>query len=103
MQGQTNNTMYIIKTGRVDVLIRNADEEKVVATLGAGTFFGERALLRNEPASATIRSATELACYCCDRATFQTFFGSLQVDRYRSRDVAEVASSLYICSFMNSS
>ena len=39
---------------------------------------GERALLKDEPATATIVAATSLACYQCDRATFNAVLGSLQ-------------------------
>ena len=52
--------------------------ERIVASLGSGRFFGERALLRNEPANATVRVVEDTTCYCCDRATFQQHFGRLQ-------------------------
>ena len=38
-----------------------SDENSIVVTLGIGKFFGERALLRDEPASATVRAA-ETVC-----------------------------------------
>ena len=50
-----------------------------LATLYPGQYFGERALVKAEPASATIKAATALDVYCCDRDTFNAVFGgSLQ-------------------------
>jgi cGMP-dependent protein kinase len=81
-QGGTNETFYIIKSGEAKViqkpdsgLLRTPRE---LATLGTGQYFGERALVKDEPASATIKASSQLSLYCCARPTFNAIFGSLQ-------------------------
>jgi CRP-like cAMP-binding protein len=44
-----------------------------VAELGPGEFFGEVALLRNQPRNATVRAATRVEVYTVDRATFDQY------------------------------
>ena len=58
-------------------------DSKELAQLHPGMFFGERALLSGEPASATIKAIVELparsplVCYTLDRATFNQLLGPL--------------------------
>ena len=49
-----------------------------VATLGDGDFFGEMALLRAEPRSATISANGLLKCLTLNRITFTRLLGPLQ-------------------------
>lgn len=55
-QGDSGDTFYIIKNGRVDVIVqRSTGEPATVATLGAGDFFGEMSLLTGATRTASIR------------------------------------------------
>lgn len=66
-QGETGNSMYLIARGVVRVC-RDADgRTQELATLLAGDFFGELALLRDEPRSATVRAVTPCSLYELDR------------------------------------
>ena len=49
-QGAANNTFYIIKSGAAKVR-QEKGTPRELAELGPGQFFGERALLKAEPAS----------------------------------------------------
>ena len=45
----------------------------------AGQFFGERTLLKDEPANATVKTlATPVTCYVCSRESFTAILGPLQ-------------------------
>jgi len=78
-QGEANSTFYIIKSGSAKVLQAGSDKTpRELAVLNQGQFFGERALLTDEPASATIKASGTTALYVCDRATFTAVFGPMQ-------------------------
>jgi predicted MFS family arabinose efflux permease len=54
-QGDPGEWFYIVESGRADVDI----DGSVVSTLGAGECFGEIALLRDQPRTATVRATTD--------------------------------------------
>ncbi len=59
-QGEPGDAYYVITTGRVHVLLKNANGKlDELAKLGAGQGFGEEALLSGHPRSATVRALTE--------------------------------------------
>ena len=63
-QGDEGDCAYFIQHGEVEVLrARDGQEPALVATLTAGQFFGESALIANDPRNATIRAkqSTKLA------------------------------------------
>ena len=60
-QGDAGDTLYLLLEGRAQVLVRDERRrEREVATLGAGEFFGEMALLTGAPRSATVRAVEDL-------------------------------------------
>jgi voltage-gated potassium channel len=66
--GEVGYQMYFISQGSVDVL--SADEQTVYATLTAGQFFGEIALLLSMPRTATIRAREYCDLYRLDKDNF---------------------------------
>jgi MFS family permease len=54
-QGDDGERFYVVESGRAEVL-RDGD---IVGTLGRGDCFGEIALLRNQPRTATIRASAD--------------------------------------------
>ena len=74
-EGATGDTFYIIKSGGATVSTKQRGD---VATLGQGDFFGEMALLRAEPRSATISANGLLKCLTLNRITFTRLLGPLQ-------------------------
>ncbi|MBT7857553.1 MAG: peptidase domain-containing ABC transporter, partial [Nitrospinaceae bacterium] len=60
-EGDPGDSFYVIFNGRARVLGVGADGgELTLITLSRGDFFGERALVKGEPRSATIRAATDI-------------------------------------------
>ena len=65
-EGDVGDRFFIIESGTVDVTIRGEH----IRTLGAGGSFGEIALLRDIPRTATVRAETPLVLRTIDRDAF---------------------------------
>jgi CRP-like cAMP-binding protein len=65
-QGETGHRFYVIAEGRAAV---EADEAELRG-LGPGDFFGEIALLRDVPRTATVRALEPLRLYTVERDEF---------------------------------
>lgn len=52
-EGEPGDTMYVIQSGAVRITKTVKGEEKTLAILGAGEFFGEMAILNAKPRNAT--------------------------------------------------
>jgi len=64
VQGERGTSLFLIARGVVAVLVESGDgQPRRVASLHAGDFFGEMALLSAEPHSATVRAATPCQLY----------------------------------------
>lgn len=52
-EGDRGDKMFVIHSGEVEISRRMTSGDKILATLGAGDFFGEMAIINNRPRSAT--------------------------------------------------
>lgn len=58
-EGEHSDSLYVVARGSVGVYKKQPDgQEHMVASLGAGEFFGEQALLHPQPRTATCRALT---------------------------------------------
>ncbi|POM74052.1 CGMP-dependent protein Kinase [Phytophthora palmivora] len=85
-QGEDGNTFYIIVEGTVRCTSRtgSSDEaEKELMTLQRGNYFGEMALVLNEPRQANCIAVGPVDCYVMDRSEFTKLLGPLRslIDR----------------------
>jgi putative ABC transport system ATP-binding protein len=71
-QGDEGDKFYLIRSGHVDVIIRDGQTSRTVATLGEGQFFGEVALVENKPRNATVLAKDDVELYTLSKAAFQT-------------------------------
>jgi small-conductance mechanosensitive channel/CRP-like cAMP-binding protein len=53
-QGESADSLYIVREGRVHVRVQSDGGEKEVAQLGPGSYFGEMGLMTGEPRTATV-------------------------------------------------
>jgi CRP/FNR family cyclic AMP-dependent transcriptional regulator len=59
-EGELGDSLFVIGSGEVEVVRRDASgEQKVIAVLGAPQFFGEMSLIDKEHRSATVRARGE--------------------------------------------
>jgi MFS family permease len=65
-QGDSGNRFYVVEDGELAVEI----DGKNVATLREGDYFGEIALLRDVPRTATVRARSDSSLLALDRADF---------------------------------
>jgi CRP/FNR family transcriptional regulator, cyclic AMP receptor protein len=69
--------LYVIANGRVKVCVSSsAGRELILATLGAGQYFGEMALLDNEPRSASVIAQLPTSAYRVRRDEFDRLLDS---------------------------
>ncbi|EFJ48665.1 hypothetical protein VOLCADRAFT_31307, partial [Volvox carteri f. nagariensis] len=73
-QGDIGDRFYIVERGELGVF---KDRQGPIKTYGAGAYFGELALLRNEPRAATVRAATDVSLLELDRGNFHELMGPL--------------------------
>jgi putative ABC transport system ATP-binding protein len=70
-QGEPGDKFYMIRKGKVKVLVDDGRGERCVNELSQGDFFGDRALLTDEPRNATVAAVDDVETYVVDRETFQ--------------------------------
>jgi putative ABC transport system ATP-binding protein len=70
-QGDPGEQFYLIRSGQVEVIVEDAGKSRTVAELGEGQYFGEAALLRDEPRNATIVARTKSVFYTLGKADFK--------------------------------
>ena len=78
-KGDVGNTFYVVREGKVKVsdIGFDANTKFDDHELGAGDFFGERALLTGDKRAATISAIDKCSVLCLERDEFETIIGHL--------------------------
>jgi HEAT repeat protein len=71
-EGDPGNTLFIIVSGRVDVIISAGKKENVIASRGPGEFVGEMAILESMPRSATLKARGEVRVLVIEGDSFNS-------------------------------
>ena len=69
-QGDAGDQMFLIGNGRVRLFLESEGHQKEVGVLGPGDFFGELALLRDAPRSATAEAVEDTTLLPISRDVF---------------------------------
>jgi CRP-like cAMP-binding protein/tRNA A-37 threonylcarbamoyl transferase component Bud32 len=77
-QGELGDKLFIIKSGEVSVLccgqlngsMSGGDAQREIDHLYTGQYFGERALLKEEPRMASVQACGDLQCYSLSKQDF---------------------------------
>lgn len=92
-EGDVGDKLYIVVHGEVEVVEEEPGKgERTIAKLGSGECFGEMALVRDQPRSATVRSRTGVTLVSLDREGFQALFTNLTPLRKMFEDMVEQRS-----------
>lgn len=95
-QGEPGLCAYFIQSGEVQVIRSEHNQDQVVATLRNDEYFGEMALLSDEPRNATVRAVKETRVAALGKENFvkllavlpQTRESVLQTVQARAKQVA---------------
>jgi CRP-like cAMP-binding protein len=68
--GEREDSFYILSAGTVEVVVKSANKETVLATISEGSVFGEIAFFDGEPRSATIRAKADGSAIRITRESF---------------------------------
>ena len=73
--GDPGEELYIVRTGKVEIYIRNVAGEKIVLTVaGEGDLFGELSLLDSRPRTANAVTLEDTELICLNRDNLLLFF-----------------------------
>src|SRR5437868_14582785 len=76
-QGDSGDTMYIVKEGRIKIVTADSvGRERVLAFYGEGGFFGEMAVLTGAPRTATAVAATNCSLLALRKEDFDKLLSS---------------------------
>ena len=78
-QGEPPANFYVVEQGEVEVVRATPKDPsgEVVAVLGPGSFFGEKALLNNEPRISSVRARTAVEVLVMGKNVFTQISGAL--------------------------
>jgi len=71
-EGDKGDVMYLIREGKIKITKGEGEDEKVLAVLKEGDFFGEMAIIDGSPRSAGAIATTPVSLLVIDKETFKS-------------------------------
>ncbi len=71
-EGEVGDMMYLIRQGKIKIVKGKGEEEKVLAILKEGDFFGEMAIIDGSPRSASAIAVDDVVLLMIDKETFHS-------------------------------
>ena len=95
-EGEEGDALYLIESGQVQVVTGSSEDERILAYLGPGNFFGELALLLDEPRSATVRVGIDAEVWVLRKGDLESILEdhpviTLQISRELSRRLVQTS------------
>lgn len=80
-EGEEGNEFYIVEEGtaKATKVVNQGEEAVVVKEYAPGGYFGELALIKNEPRAANIIATSDLKCVYLDRHSFKRLLGPVEI------------------------
>ncbi|HZX96487.1 MAG TPA: Crp/Fnr family transcriptional regulator [Myxococcales bacterium] len=79
-EGEPGKEMYVVQAGKVNITKTVRGNEKILATLGAGEFFGEMSILNHKPRSAGATIHEDAKLLVIDPRTFEAMIrGNVEI------------------------
>ena len=72
-EGDPSSSLFIVKSGSVEIIKATETEEKVLASFSEGEFFGEMALFEYAPRSADVRVVLDATIFEITKEDFDQF------------------------------
>jgi cAMP-dependent protein kinase regulator len=86
--GEEGNKFYLIEEGEC-IATKGEESKEVMHYNQPGQYFGERALLKNEPRAANIIAKTDCTLVSVDRHSFKRLMGPLDAILRRNMEIYE--------------
>lgn len=95
-QGEVGDKFFLIEKGEAVAtqILPETGDNVVVGRMKAGQYFGERALITNQPRAATVKAVGELKGAAMDRAAFERLLGPCK--ELMSRHIESYVSALEV-------
>lgn len=77
MEGMQGEVLYLVRSGRIEILKRKGAEDMLIATLGPNDFVGEMSVIDDERRSATARVAEDAELLVVTKKNFQDIIRTL--------------------------
>ncbi len=89
-QGRPGDSMYIVDSGRVEVVVSSEGRSERVAELGPTAMFGEMALLTGADRTATVAALEPVHCFVIDK---EALSGTLERNPSIAEEMSEILAS----------